>query len=128
MGLDMTGALNLLNLFHNESNPILLAPGQTLFAAGDAGDAMYIVLEGKIEMTIHRRVVEIVEPGGLLGEMALVQKLPRVATAVALTQVKLAAISERRFMFLVQNHPFFALHVMRVLAQRLRRMDDLLPE
>jgi CRP/FNR family transcriptional regulator, cyclic AMP receptor protein len=122
----MSGALNLVNLFHNETNPVVLEPGETLFKAGDAGDAMYVVLEGEVEMTIHRRVVEVVRPGGLLGEMALVEKLPRVATAVAKTKARLATISERRFTFLVQNHPFFALHVMRVLSQRLRSMDNMI--
>lgn len=118
--------MNLLNLFANEPAPVTLDAGQQLFAAGDVGDSMYVVLAGEVDLMIKGQVIGVAQPGDILGEMALVEKLPRVATAVARTPVKLAAISERRFGYLVQNHPFFALHVMRVLAQRLRRMDEMI--
>ena len=58
--------------------------------------------------------------------MALIDDSPRSATAVALTDVTLAPIKENQFLFLVQNTPFFALSVMRVLARRLRRQNKLL--
>ena len=59
-------------------------------------------------------------------EMALIDAEPRSATATACGHCKVARVDERRFTFLVQQHPFFALHVMRVLAARLRHMDDTL--
>ena len=62
-----------------------------------------------------------VEPGGVLGELALVDKGPRSATAVAKTDCKIAPVDERRFTFLVQEHPYFAKHIMSVMANRLRR-------
>ena len=58
--------------------------------------------------------------------MALIDTKPRSATATAVSACKLAPIDERRFLFLVQQTPFFALHVMRVMASRLRAMDDTL--
>ncbi len=57
--------------------------------------------------------------------MALVDKASRIATAVAKTPVKLAVISEKRFLFLVEQTPYFALQVMKVMSDRLRRMNDL---
>lgn len=70
------------------------------------------------------QVVETVEKGGLFGEMALIEKENRVATAVAKTDCRVVAVDETRFLFLVQQTPNFALHVMRVLSDRLRRMDE----
>ncbi|HYB54158.1 MAG TPA: cyclic nucleotide-binding protein, partial [Thermoanaerobaculia bacterium] len=57
---------------------------------------------------------------------ALIGKDRRVGTAVAKTDAKLVAVDERRFLFLVQQTPNFSLHMMRVLSERLRRMDALL--
>lgn len=53
--------------------------------------------------------------------MAILDRQPRSADAVAKTDVKLAPVDERRFLMLVQNHPYFALTVMRIMAERLRR-------
>jgi len=55
--------------------------------------------------------------------MALIDHAPRAATVTALTDSTLAEIDEKRFLFLTQQTPSFALNVMRVLSQRLRRMD-----
>ena len=60
-------------------------------------------------------------PGGIFGELALIDSSPRSAAAVAHTDCRLAVIGERRFIFLVQQTPYFALEVMSVMAQRLRR-------
>ena len=56
----------------------------------------------------------------IFGEMALIDNEPRSATAVAITDVELVPISEKQFLFLVSQTPYFALKVMRILAQRLR--------
>jgi CRP/FNR family transcriptional regulator, cyclic AMP receptor protein len=55
--------------------------------------------------------------------MALIDSLPRSATAIAVTDCRLAPINEKQFLLLVQETPFFSLYVMRVLAERLRKMD-----
>jgi CRP-like cAMP-binding protein len=56
----------------------------------------------------------------IFGEMALIDNEPRSATALAITDVELVPISEKQFLFLVSQTPYFALKVMRILAQRLR--------
>ena len=58
--------------------------------------------------------------------MALIDDRPRSATAIAKTDCQLAAIDENRFMFMVENTPFFALEIMRVMAHRLLHMDRLM--
>jgi CRP-like cAMP-binding protein len=62
-------------------------------------------------------------PGDVVGEMALLGDHRRTATAIAATDLRLAAINERRFLFLVQQTPYFALHIMRVLAARIVRKE-----
>jgi CRP-like cAMP-binding protein len=85
---------------------------------------MYAVLDGSVDISVNGKIVETVEKGGIFGEMALIEKENRTGTAVARTETKIVPVDERRFMFLVQQTPNFALHVMRVLSDRLRRMDE----
>ena len=111
-------------LFEHASDAKPVAAGTTIFSAGDERDHMYAVVEGKVDIVVNGRVVETVESGGIFGEMALIEKEPRTATAVARSDAKVVAVDERRFLFLIQQTPNFALHVMRVLSDRLRRMDE----
>ena len=111
-------------LFEHAADAKDFTAGTTVFRAGDAPDFLYAVLEGQVDLTINGNLVETVEKGGIFGEMALIEKDGRVATAVVRADAKLVAVDERRFLFLVQQTPNFALHVMRVLSDRLRRMDD----
>jgi CRP/FNR family cyclic AMP-dependent transcriptional regulator len=84
---------------------------------------MYVVKEGEVEVIVNGKVVDTIGPGGILGEMALIDKQPRSATATAKTDCKLVSVDEQRFQRLVQQTPHFAIQVMRVMAQRLRQMD-----
>ena len=112
-------------LFRHDSAPLLLAPGEVLFRAGEPGHQMFVLLEGAIEIRVGDRVVETAGPGALLGEMALINESPRTATAAATSACRLAKVDARRFHFLIQPNPFFATHVMRVLVARLQRMNQL---
>ena len=115
--------MNPADLFNKDSDTINLPAGETLFREGDIGDKMYVLLEGNMDVTIAGKVVETAEPGALLGEIALIEASPRSATIVATTPCRLAQVDQRRFHFMVQQTPFFATHVMHVLAGRLRSMD-----
>jgi CRP-like cAMP-binding protein len=95
--------------------------GEVVFSEGDPADRMYIVTDGTVALSIGDTVVEVLGPGGLFGEMAVIDRVPRSASAVAETDVTLVAIDKRRFWFLVQETPYFAEIVMRVMANRLRR-------
>ena len=112
-----------LDLFHNETEGQSFPAGHTIFSKGDPGDAMYVVLEGEVELRINGSVNEILRPGEPFGEMALIDGSPRIATVIAKTPCKLIAISEKRFLFMVQQTPHFALQMLRVISERLRRMD-----
>ena len=118
--------MNLINLFRNERDSQLYAVGETIFSEGDIGDRLYIVLDGKITLSVGNTPVETIEPGGMFGEMALIDTEPRSATARAVSDTKLVSIDEDRFNYLVQQTPHFALVVMRTLVKRLRNMDETL--
>jgi CRP/FNR family cyclic AMP-dependent transcriptional regulator len=112
-----------LNMFGNEENPRICQPGETIFETYDMGAEMYVVLEGQVEIAIGKSVVETLGPGEPFGEMALIDQAPRTATATAKTACKLAVVPEKRFLFMVQQAPQFALQIMKVMADRLRKMN-----
>jgi CRP-like cAMP-binding protein len=115
--------MNPAELFRLETDTINLAPGETVFREGDKGDLAYVLLDGSVEIVLGGEVIETAERGAVLGEMALIDDSPRSASAVAKTASRLVGINRKRFQFLVQQTPGFATHVMKVLADRLRRMD-----
>ena len=117
--------MDLDQLFKNAEEVERFASGARIFTEGAPGDEMYVVLDGEVEIRVGDEPIEVVGVGGIIGEMALIDARERSATAVARTDCRLAVVNERRFMFLIQETPFFALHVMRILADRLRHMNVL---
>ena len=115
--------MNPAELFSHETDPVRLAPGDVLFRQGDPGDAMYVLLEGSLEVLVGETVAEHSTRGAILGEMALIDQSPRSATVVARETAALVRLDAARFQRLVQQHPFFATHVMKVLADRIRVKD-----
>jgi hypothetical protein len=61
----------------------------------------------------------------IVGEMGIVSPGPRSASVVAMTDCEFVEVDEKRFQFLVQQTPFFATQVMRVMAERLRKVNQL---
>ncbi len=113
-----------INIFKHARETLSLEPGATLFKEGDLGDEMFAVLEGDIELMHQGSTLEKVGPGGIVGEMALIDPAPRSASAVATTAARLARVDKKQFTYLVQEHPTFALQVMAVMAERIRRAND----
>ncbi len=115
--------MNLAELFRHATDLKALPAGQVLFKEGDQGDLMYVLMSGVVEIFVHGRVMETAEAGALLGEMAMIEDSTRSATVVAKNDCTLLPIERARFNFMIQQTPNFALHVMRVIANRLRRAD-----
>ncbi|WP_374688962.1 Crp/Fnr family transcriptional regulator [Promineifilum sp.] len=117
-----------IEIFKFEKNVDQYAAGDTIFRAGDEGHCMYVVQDGELEVIAHDKVIDVVTSGGIFGEMALVDRSPRSATVVARTDCRLVAIDEAKFMQHVHRTPFFALQVMRIMTDRLRkRLQDSAP-
>jgi CRP-like cAMP-binding protein len=98
--------------------------GSVIIKKGEPGDVMYIVKEGTVEVLDGKRVLDTVGPGGVVGEVALIDAGERSASVVATTDCQLLPINEEQFVLLVERMPYFALQVMRVLADRLRRTTE----
>ena len=108
-----------------EDKPASLHPlNKVIVKEGDKGVFMYVVLDGVVAISINEKVVEKVGPGGVFGEMALVDQSARVATAVAETDCTMLSINRNDFMALVKTKPDFALSLLKALAERLRFMTS----
>jgi CRP/FNR family cyclic AMP-dependent transcriptional regulator len=104
---------------------ISLRPGDFLFREGDEADALYIVSSGTLRIMSGAVVYEVVNAGGIIGEMAIVEHgVPRSASVIAGTHARLVKIDSADFLALVATAPDFALMVMRVMARRLRLMNQ----
>jgi len=98
-----------------------LDAGTVVFEKGSRGDAMYIVSSGAVELSDGDRVLDTVSAPGLLGELALIESTPRALAATVRAGAELVEILARTFWVLVNETPYFAQLVMRVMADRLRR-------
>ena len=114
----------ILGLFQNTTDIETFSPGQVIFNKGDAGTLMYVVKQGEVELQIDNWPLTTVGEGGIIGEMALIDDEARSLTAMAKTECQLVPIDQKRFGFLVQQTPFFALEVMKIMANRLRAMNQ----
>ena len=94
--------------------------GKIIMIAGQAGALMYVVTEGRVAISIRGAVVERVGPGGVFGEMALVDQSPRAANAVAEADCALLAINRTVFLNLVKSEPRFGIALLSATAERLR--------
>ena len=94
--------------------------GDVIFREGDAATELFVIKSGQVRVQIGNRTVTELGADSIFGEMALIDNEPRSATVVAITDTELVPVSEKQFLFLVSQTPYFALRVMRVLAQRLR--------
>jgi CRP/FNR family cyclic AMP-dependent transcriptional regulator len=114
----------LIARYANEWRSFDLERGEVLFTEGDRPDFLYMVKTGALRIMSGSIVYEDVGPGGIVGEMGIVEQLtPRSASVLALVPTTVVAIDETHFLALVEKAPEFALTVMRVLSRRLRVMD-----
>ncbi len=113
-------------LFSHNPTIIKVPAGQPLFSEGEEGHMMFVLSIGSAEVMVGKRVVESLQHGSIVGEVGMVLPGPRSASVVALTDCEFVAVDEKRFQFLVQQTPFFATQVMRVMAERLRKINQML--
>jgi len=85
--------------------------GTVIFQEGDKADGLFIIKSGQVGIRLGNRSLAELNANSIFGEMALIDDAPRSATAVAVTDVELVPVSEKQFLFLVSQTPFFALKV-----------------
>ena len=100
--------------------------GDMVFEQGDEADGVYIVQEGEIELLLDNVLVGLEQAGGIIGEMAMIDETTRSASARARTDCVLQHLNRDQFIGMIEASPSFVLHLMRVMAERLRRTNELL--
>jgi CRP/FNR family cyclic AMP-dependent transcriptional regulator len=105
--------------------------GAVLFRAGDSGDAMYVIEEGKVRICVRAKdgyevTLTELERGDFFGEMALFEGKPRSADARVAEDARLAVLSREHFLSFVRSNPNVGLEMLTALANRLRHTDELL--
>lgn len=105
--------------------------GQVLFRIGDPGDALYVVRTGKVELSVRdhtgdRIVLEHCEPGVVFGELSLLDGGTRTASAETLDNTEVMLLSRDQLQTFVCNHPNAALSLLSVVANRVRKADEML--
>jgi CRP-like cAMP-binding protein len=118
--------MNTLEFFSEDTPYKEYKAGEIIFREGEPGDTMYIIKEGAVEVSVSGEKFVAGKPGDLLGEMAIIDSSARSATALAKTDCKLIELNEKQFAFQVQRTPIFALFVMKILVERLRKMNKIL--
>ena len=118
--------MRVSNIYADTPKAKSFAAGATIFEKGDKGEEMYVIKEGEVDIVIDGFHFETVLPDGIFGELCLIDQETRIASAIARTDCTVQPIDKRHFLFLVQETPLFAIQVMKVMANRLRRVDLLI--
>ncbi|HJT80142.1 MAG TPA: DUF1003 domain-containing protein [Chthoniobacterales bacterium] len=105
--------------------------GSILFRAGDAGDSMYLIEDGKVQISMRSAdgeelILAVLGPGDFFGEMALIDGKPRSANASVVESARLAVLSRQHFLAFVNSSPNVPVEMLTALSRRLRRTDELL--
>ena len=112
--------MDLLEIFKDSEDVVEFPAGAVIIEEGQEGDHMYVVMEGEVVISLKGRQLATAAPGEIVGEMALINSALRSATVTARTDCVLASIDQGSFDSLLRHVPDFTLHVMNVLADRLR--------
>ena len=105
-------------------------PGTTILRQGTSAVALYLLLEGEVEVTREPeeggRAVTLarLQPGDIFGEMAVLDDDTRSSSVTALTPSRCALLSRWELLQELRGHPDLALELIRVLARRIRKMDE----
>lgn len=113
------------DLFRHEPYFLTVKEGDYLFKEGDPSrELMYVLIAGRADVLLGKKVVEEAAAGSIIGEMGIVApQETRTASVLSKTDCEYAEIDHKRFNYLVTEAPHFALEIMRVLANRLRNTD-----
>lgn len=101
-----------------------LPPGTAVIREGETGDAMYVLLEGELVVTVQGKRIDYLTPGTTLGEMAMVDDRPRSATATTVGEATLVRLTRAQFLEFIRHAPEFAARVMNIMSVRTRRLME----
>jgi CRP/FNR family transcriptional regulator, cyclic AMP receptor protein len=128
-GLDDESARAL----RRQMSDVKVSRGEHLFLEGQGGDRLYVVLDGKIKLTRaaadgRENLLSVLGPGEMFGELSLFDPRPRTSSASAITDATLAGLAHDALRAWLGNHPDVSIHMLRALARRLRRANDVVAD
>jgi CRP/FNR family transcriptional regulator, cyclic AMP receptor protein len=103
---------------------VTFAAGSIVFNKDEPGSCMYVVQSGMIEMVIGDKVIEVCGPNEAIGFMSMIDGAARSSTARVKEPCELSLIDQRKFRFMVDEVPNFALYIMGAMARRIRGMSQ----
>lgn len=120
--------MDLIEVFKDSMDLVEVPAGTVIFSEGVAGNKMYVIMKGSVQISLHKKILADAGPGEIVGEMALINSEIRSATATTQTDCLMVPIDQSTFDSLMQHVPDFSLHVMNVLAARLHTAYQMLEE
>jgi CRP/FNR family cyclic AMP-dependent transcriptional regulator len=125
--------INDVEAISSEFEIMEVSRGQILFHEGEPGDSLYIVLSGKVKLGRRasdgrENLVAVMGPADQFGELSLFDPGPRTATAVVVTDGRVARLPKAALQKWVEERPQIAMQLLRVIARRLRRTNTTLAD
>ena len=131
LGLNLLGRLprELLGKLLAGERTLRLGEGETLFERGDAGDGCYWLRRGVLAVCVasatgEQRILAILGPGAIVGELAMIDGLPRSASVQAVRDCELTFVSRAAFTEMLRRNPELYIDIVATLAARLRQSDE----
>ena len=111
------------------ADPKRLLRGRVLFREGEAGDSCYWIVDGTVKVSVdsaqgEEQIFALLGPGSVIGELTILDKLPRSATVTAITDVSLTALTRDKLMTYLNAHPSVYSDLVAILVGRLRKADE----
>ena len=107
--------------------------GSVIFKEGDHGNEMFVIIQGDVEISkitsaSSSKTLIVLGKGDIFGEMAIIEKKRRSATATAVSKIRLLVLNETLFDSTLNGNPDFARKMIRILSERLRRTNSALQD
>jgi len=106
----------------------IYADGEVIFKEGEKGETMYVIQAGEVRITkklvSDHTTIATLRPGEIFGEMALFDKLPRSATAMASGEARVLSIDKKKLFSTISHDPTLAFKIIETMSQRIRRLDE----
>jgi CRP-like cAMP-binding protein len=118
--------MDLLEIFKDSKDLVAYPSGAVIIKEGREGSHMYVVMKGEVDISLKGRVIATASEGDIVGEMALINTDIRSATVTATSDCTLAVINQASFQSMLRHVPDFSLHVMNVLAGRLKTAYEMI--
>ena len=116
--------MKFLEMFQDWTSISEISAGEIIFRENEPADQFFVILSGSVQLTLHGEALTTEGEGGVIGEMTMIESAGNSTTAEALTDVRLASLDRQQLHRIIEDDSEFSLHVMEVLANRLRSVDQ----